>query len=688
MTEFSLNGISDTEADFARFSIGRDRSFVALISFEITSRKDFAGGAEFGDVGSYEQIDGIAHYAVDPDHERNQHIVDLEHCPRDEQGRVHFSGDLMLLVPKNPGQADRKLFLELPNRGRRLFPRWVNRSTVDPSTTVEVQPGDGFLLRHGYVVASVGWQWDVYRSDVLMGLEPPVAQGISGTTIVRFQPNSITNHKLLADRAHKPMPAADTSDPNAVLTVRDSELGEARVIQRDQWQFAREENGQPVADPEYMYLASGFEPGKVYEVTYHTEYAPVAGAGLLALRDAGSFLRFSNADDNPCAGTIDHAYAFGISQTGRMLRHFVYLGMNLDEDNRQVYDGLLPHVAGARRGEFNHRFAQPSVQNTPGFGHLFPHADEPHTHPDTGKVAGLLDRQRELGGMPKIFWTNSSAEYWRGDCAFLHIDMEGKTDLESAPETRIYSFASTQHGPGSLPLTDTTADTGVRGRHPYNAHDYTPLLRAAIVHLHRWAAEGIEPPASYHPTLKDRNVSTEEEIIEKFPNVPNLFRPDTNFLRKFPRVDMGPDASSGIGRFPSELGNTFPALVYDIDGNGNEDAPVRLPDLDYPVATYTPWNPRHPETGHPEQIIPMNGSTFFFSRTEAERVELNDPRPSIEERYASRDEYLQKIREAAEYLVKRGYILDEDVEACLADAAERYDEAMKTGPLNSEATGA
>jgi hypothetical protein len=655
---------------------------VALISFEVTRRQDFAGGESFGEVGPYEQFDGIAHYAVDPEHERNHHIVDLEHCPRDAQGLVHFSGDLTVLAPKHLERAGRRLFLELPNRGRKLIPRYVHRSKVDPLSTPEIPAGDGFLFRHGFVVASVGWQWDVYRSDRLMGLEPPVAQNITGQTMVRFQPNSPTNHKLLSDRVHKPMPAADVNDPEAILTVRDSELGEPRVIQRDQWQFAREENGHPVPDPEYMYLTAGFELGKVYEITYRTDYAPVTGAGLIACRDAASFLRFSTAEDNPCAGSIDHAYGFGISQTGRMLRHFVFLGMNLDEENRQVYDGLLPHVAGARRGEFNHRFAQPSVQNTPGFGHLFPHADEPTANPDTGQVAGLLDRQRELGGVPKIFWTNSSAEYWRGDCAYLHVDLEGKQDLGIAPEVRIYSFASTQHGPGSVPLTDLTADTGSRGRFPFNALNYTPLLRAAIINLHKWAAEGKEPPASYYPTLSDGNITTEEDVIEKFPEVPGIYRPDTSFLRKLPRVDMGPEADKGIGTFPAKLGETYPALVWEIDSDGNEAAPVRLPDLVNPVATYTPWNPRHPETGHPEQIIPMSGSTFFFSRTEAERAELNDPRPSIEERYASREEYLKKICAAAEDLARQGYITDEDIQCCMEDAAARYDEAMRIGPLH------
>jgi hypothetical protein len=654
---------------------------MALIEFEIKQRSDYQDGKSFGDTGSYERIDGIAHYAVDPNHERNAHIVDLDLCPRDEQGRVRFSGDLTLLVPKDPAQGSRRLFLELPNRGRKTIPSTLHRAGPSLAGSPEIPAGDGFLLRHGYVVAWVGWQWDVYRSEALIGLEAPEAQDVSGTTIVRFQPNAPTKSKLLADRVHRPLPAADLNEQDAVLMVRDSELGEAHVIPRDQWQFARDENDQPVPDPENMYLSTGFEPGKVYDITYTTNRAPVAGAGLLAVRDVGSFLRYSEASDNPAAGQIDRAYAYGVSQTGRMLRHFVFLGMNLDEENRQVFDGLLPHVAGARRGEFNHRFGQPSVQATPGFGHLYPFADEPMPHPETGEVAGMLDRQRELGGMPKIFWTNTSAEYWRGDCAFLHVDLEGKRDLDPAPETRIYSFPGTQHSAGSLPLADIDTNTGARGRFAFNALDYSPLLRASVINLDRWVTGEADPPASFHPRVDEGNLSTEEAVIEEFPDVPALYRPDTRFLRKHPRVDLGPDAERGIGRFPAKTGPVYPAFVYAIDDDGNERGSVLLPDQVHPVATYTPWNPRHPDTGHPEQIIAMRGSTFFLSRTAEERRELDDPRPSIEERYGSRDEYLALIRTEAEKLAEQGYILREDVDVCIEDAAARYDEAMKVGPL-------
>jgi hypothetical protein len=134
---------------------------MAVIKLEIKRRLDYHGGETFGEAGAYEQIDGIVHYAVDPEHERNDSIVDLELCPGDEQGLVHFSGDLTLLVPKDPARSSRRLFLELPNRGRKLVPRYVHRSKVEPGSSAEIPPGDGFLLRHGYIVAWVGWQWDV-----------------------------------------------------------------------------------------------------------------------------------------------------------------------------------------------------------------------------------------------------------------------------------------------------------------------------------------------------------------------------------------------------------------------------------------------------------------------------------------------------------------------------------------------
>jgi hypothetical protein len=420
---------------------------------------------------------------------------------------------------------------------------------------------------------------------------------------------------------------------------------------------------QPADD--HVFLSRGFEPGKLYELVYTTNRSPVVGCGLLAVRDVASFLRYSSASDNPCAGRLEHVYGFGMSQTGRMLRHFLYLGLNQDEEGRIAYDGLIPHVGGARRGEFNHRYGQPSVQSTPGPGHLQPFSD-----------AQLLARQRKSGSLPKVMQTNSSAEYWRGDCALMHIDDTGTRDLPPEPDTRAYHFAGTQHGPGAVPLTNFNPNDGGRGRYGFNAVDYTPLLRAALVNLDRWVSNGVEPPSSAHPRLSDGTAVERSAVLERFRALPGMHVPDPELLPVLREVDCGPDAARGLPRFPPMEGAAYPALVSAVDVDLNEQAGIRLPHLTAPVASYTGWNPRHPETGSPDQMMPMQGSTFFFARTRAEREASGDPRMSIEDRYQSRNGYLERVRAAAIELAAQRYILEEDIDVVVSDAAARYDTAM------------
>ena len=125
---------------------------------------------------------------------------------------------------------------------------------------------------------------------------------------------------------------------------------------------------------EHVWLEDGFEPGRIYQLVYETDRAPVAGLGLLAARDLAAFLRTPSAT-NPSGNGFQALVLYGISQTGRMQRHFLSLGLNRCEDGSRAYDGFHVHIAGARRGAFNHRFAQPSNQTTPLWGHVFPFAD-------------------------------------------------------------------------------------------------------------------------------------------------------------------------------------------------------------------------------------------------------------------------------------------------------------------------
>src|SRR4029450_7773233 len=100
---------------------------------------------------------------------------------------------------------------------------------------------------------------------------------------------------------------------------------------------------------------------------------------------------------------------------------------------------------------------------------------------------------------PKIFLTNSSTEYWRGDASLSHTDVRGTRDVLPSTSVRMYHYAGTQHASGTLPLTDTSPIDGSRGQQLFNCVDYTPLLRAALVRLDRWVTAQEAPPPRGDP---------------------------------------------------------------------------------------------------------------------------------------------------------------------------------------------
>jgi len=611
-----------------------------LLELQIDRHEPYAGGRTFGAHGAYEHLEGRAVFAVDPQSDANREIVDLALAPRDADGRVRFTADVSLVI-RAATDGPRRLLVELPNRGRRLAYRTFNRANAEAA--LRCDPGDGFLFERGFSVCSIGWQWDVYRSETLMALDAPPAlrdgRPIRGQTVVEIRPNEPADTWLLANRVHRPYPAADPEERGARLLVREYEDGEDSELPRSAWRFARSAEHGLEPSAAHVTLDGGFEPGKIYHAVYTTEGAPVVGAGLLALREIASFLREPGAL-NPAAAGFDRVYAFGVSQTGRMLRHLLYLGLNVDERGRRVFDGVLPHVAGGRRGEFNHRFAQPSAQSEPGFGHRFPFADDETVDPSSERREALLGRLRALDAVPRVVYTNSSAEYWRGDGALVHVDPAGDRDVPAAAEVRVYHFAGTQHGAGALPQTRHGAAESAVGRYGFNVVDYSPLLRAALVNLDRWAGEGVEPPPSRHPRVDHGTAVPRERVLARFDGLPGVVTPDRERLWVLRTVDLGPEAERGVGRHPAVEGERYPCLVSDVDEDGNEVAGIRLPDVAVPVATHAGWNLRGPETGAPEQQMAMQGFTRFFARTESERRAAGDPRRPLESRYRDRDAYL------------------------------------------------
>ncbi len=653
---------------------------MAITELEITNRTSFASGVPFGDVGAYELLEGTAHYAVDPSHARNQAIIDLELAPRNSAGLVEFSSDFAMLQPVNVDRGNRRILFDVVNRGRKTALTF-NGAPIPTDHTAPLQAGNGYLMRRGYTVVWGGWQADVPPTPGLIGLQGPEAVGpqgpLTGRTMCQFQSNEPTNVFLLADRQHLANPAADPEEAEATLTVRDLPNSPATAIDRSQWSFVRVEDEDVEPQHSHIYMPSGFEPGRIYQLVYTTTGSRIVGLGFVAMRDAVSFLKHASASaGNPVAGAIEYAYAIGRSQSGRFLRQYIHTAVNDDEEGRPALDGIIPHVAGGMRGEFNMRFGQPSKDVCYIIPEMFPFTDTPQTDPVTGAQGSLLETMERRGNVPKIMFTNTSAEYWRGDAALIHTDLETLADAPESTSVRRYHFAGCQHGSGDFPPLEFRASDGIRGQLPLNSVDYAPLLRAALDNLDRWVTSGEEPPASRHPSLDDGTAVESHTLLERFAQLPGVKVPAQT--TRAIRLDYGPETHLGRAtKLPADEGEEFPALVADLDESFNERGGIRLPDLSVPVATYTGWNLRDESIGNPGLFIGITGGlagwTHPLPATQADRESTGDPRASIEERYASRDDYLEQVTKAANDLVAEGYLLEEDIPEVVELAGRKYD---------------
>jgi hypothetical protein len=485
---------------------------------------------------------------------------------------------------------------------------------------------------------------------------------------LRFQLPATVDTVPLTDQhvgplgGHEPIPPADPHDPLARLHVRDRLADRPTLVPRERWSFTGDAR---------LRVDGGLEAGRIYDLVYRVEERPVVGAGLLAARDLGAFLR-SDRSQNPIASWVDRLIITGISQNSRFLRTMLHLGLDVDERGDPAFDGVLGIVGGGRRGEFNHRYAQPSVQPTPGFGHLFPFADLAQTDPRTGRRAGLLDRVAARPEPPKVVFCDSSAEYWRGDASLAHTSVTDGSDVADAPFVRRYLFAGTQHGPGPVEVETRTLQ-GSRGRNPLNLVDYRPLYRCALVNLVAWVVDGVEPPRSEVPRWSDGTAATRADVLAELGAIPGLSVADADELPVLRPVDLGPDADRGVGSYPAEpFGEVYPSAVSSVDEDGNERAGIAMPDVAVPIATHLGFNPRHEELGGPGQIIEYFGSTVRFPHSAEERESTGDPRRSIAERYVDVDDYLDRVRDAAHRLVDERHLLADDVELCVGLARARY----------------
>ena len=567
---------------------------MALTRLEISTRTGFASGQTFGDVGRYERIDGVAYFAVDPEHGDNTVIADIGLAPRNGDGLVEFSSDFRIIKPVDNDHGNGQLLLDVLNRGKELALKNLN-SAPDAPPDADPHPGNGFLMRQGYSLVWCGWQHDVPDASGLFRCNVPNAVNadgspVSGRIVISFQPTVATDTQFLSDRDHAPYPTNHLESWDSVLTVQDYEDGPETVIPKGAMGFCPSGGWSPGAGCGTRYDGwrvrggEGLSPWCMKAPTPPWWVWDCWPRGIL-WRGCGTLMPTTLALANPLVGALGRAYAYGRSQSGRFLRQMLHLGLNRDEDGRIVFEGMLPNVAGGKMGEFNVRFGQPSSLSNRSVNNLPPFLD---IEPDGGD--GVLAEVTRRGVAPKVIYTNTSSEYWGGHGALAHVTADGKEDVALPDNVRSWLFCGTQHGPANLPISDTNPDTGARGTQALNYVDYRPLMRAALYRLDRWVTHNEEPPANGYPNHADETIVPADSLREWFGALPGVEFPTHQKVMR--ALNFGPDRAVPTV-IPPEVGDQYPSLVSAVDADGNEVGGVRLPAIAVPLATYTGWNVRH-----------------------------------------------------------------------------------------------
>jgi hypothetical protein len=646
-----------------------------VLRVETANRTDVLGGKAFGNAGAYERITGRIYFSLAVNNPHNQRIVDLGNAVNLKKGEVEFSADFIAVQPKDAHKGNGSMLLEVPNRGRGRILSLVDGGDWD----LAADAGDAWLLRSGFTVVSLGWQWDAAGADALRFSAPLAKENgkpITGLLRGDLMPSKVMaeiplGHLILGNIGGSEYPVAAPDDPRNVLTIRDSRNGQRTIIPRSEWQFAQIVDGKLAPSDRHIHLNGGFQPGKIYEYVYVVADPVVAGGGFAAIRDFASYAKHDSSAVTPAA----RVYGEGISQNGRFLRDFLYQGFNADQEGRIALDGVLAHVAGAGRGSFNYRFAQPSRDAQPTSSiffptDIFPFTDLPENDPVSGESGGLLDRAVAEKVVPRIFFSNTSYEYWGRVAALIHVSVDGKHDAPISDNVRIYHFTGLQHFSGPFPPAKGKLD--LLGQQPQSPLPVKYFWRAMIANLDAWVRNGLLPPPSSYPKIADGTLVPLQDYAP--PAIPGVNRPHE--ANQAWRVDFGTNWRDGILSIqPPKVSEPFPVLVPQVDADGNERDGVRLPEITVPLATYASWNLRDPSIGAPDQRVSFELSYLPFPKTAAERQTTGDPRKSIAERYSDRETYLTRYHAAVEDLVKQRWILPEDRDAIVHRGEQEWSEA-------------
>ena len=659
------------------------------------------GGFSFPGVGQYEKIVGVAYAEVDPADPRNAVITDINlaspqpagmvnNIPRPGKtasGKVGYTLNFYILKPVNlanvsPTLVGRgKVMYEPPNRGGKTWTALgrVSGGGNDPATITDTTVlANSFLMPKGFTMVWSGWEPLTTNATLLSNLTQavslPIAQGPGGATITgpAYEYNTSASFGLA-------YPAASLDKSLATLTHRVHINDVPEVVPAANWQYN-------AAGTAVSPLGAGTSVANdIYEFRYTAKDPMIAGLGFAAVRDLNSWIKYGTAaEGNPLAGYVQRIYTEISSQPGRMLNDFRHLGFNEDDSGapgagRKVLDGIMNWISAGSGIGMNYRFSQSGRTERNRQDHLymenlFPFANVATTDPFTGVTDNRYAKCQTSNTCPLGVEIYSANEYWVKTASLLHTTPDGSTDLPESPFSRNYFMTSMQHGTGNGANRGACQQFG-------NPLSSNPVQRALFLALDKWATQGIPAPASRVPKLSDgtlvlpQNTGFPLNIPDPFGQTPNGKVTYTGLKSPRYRYPVGESFyTSGIpANFPvytppyeinvavptmTVNGPLYPSFAPKTDSDGNDIAGVKLPDVVVPVATYTGWALR--AGAQANDGCEGTGQWIPFAPNAAARAASGDPRPSVEERYPSFEDYDTKIKVAMTTMIKDRLLLCED----------------------------
>lgn len=601
-----------------------------VIDLVIEKRADVSLDVPTGSYGPYERLEGVISFSFDPQNPQNAQIADIQYGVQNSHGQVEARANFVVLQPADPQKRRSVAWLEVSNRGRMASLRYFQGAGGQ-----DAPYGDGLLFRQGLTLIWIGWQFDVPKGEGRLWFRPPVARQEDGSPIEGLVRSDwvLDEDRAELSLGHRTLPTIyrtiDFNSAEHQLTRRTGRDAAREVVARDQWAFSGDGR----------MIKGAFEAGYIYELVYKSSHPRLVGLGLAAVRDMASFAKY----DRETPFHVEKVVGFGVSQTGRFLRHFLHQGFNVDEANRKVFDGVFIHTAGAGRGSFNHRFAQPSRDAHPYSAFFYPTDVFPFSTfalPDQNgleEAALMGDVSPEY--QPKMIVTNTGYEYWGRAAALVHSDWRDGSDLPQLPNERIYHLAGAQHYVGRQKDNLENGESA-------NSLNFLPILRALSIRLVNWVENDVEPPLSQYPKRSDDSLVERKDVaypdwIRQAADIP---KPHTAYWSDFAKQP------------PTLLGEIEPR-VPQVDAFGNELAGVRLPQLRVPVFSFIPWSKREGLTS-PEALRDFEGHIVALP---------DDLIP------ASKTEFLRQSREEAQNLVGEGFLLSEDIGKILSQQSDYWD---------------